>query len=68
MKPHQFSAREIREEGPSLPDEFIRRVLGNPKSGPKAVVQARSSAELLEADREAVRWEAEQERMRTGHA
>lgn len=27
MKPHEFSARDIREEGPSLPPEFLQRVL-----------------------------------------
>jgi len=53
MKPHQFSAAEIREEGPSLPDEFIRRVLGNPKTGPKAILQASYSAQALEQDRRA---------------
>lgn len=53
MKAHQFSSREIREEGPSLSPEFIAQVLGHPKSGPKAVVQASLNAIALEEDRKA---------------
>jgi hypothetical protein len=52
MKPYEFSARQLRDEGPSLSDDFIRQVLGNPKTGPKAVLQASYSARALESDRD----------------
>lgn len=35
----------------SLPDWYIRRVLGEPPAGPKAVIDAAYSAQLLEEDR-----------------
>lgn len=36
----------------SLPDSFIRRVLGDPKRGPHAVANARAAAVGVEQDRE----------------
>lgn len=44
---------DAQTEHVSLPDDFIRRVLGNPRSGPKAIVQASLSAQALEEDRRA---------------
>lgn len=35
----------------SLPDWYIRRVLGEPPAGPKAVIDAAYSSQLLEEDR-----------------
>lgn len=52
LTPLNHSAREIREEGPSLPDWYIRRICGNPKSGEHAQVNARQAAILVETDRE----------------
>lgn len=40
-----------QEEHVSLPDWFIRRALGDPKRGPVAEVNARTSAEVLEESR-----------------
>lgn len=48
-------ARELRQDGASLPDWFIRLVCGNPPSGPTAVLQASYSATALEGDREQTR-------------
>lgn len=56
MKPYQFSAHDIREEGPSLPDDFIRKVLNFPKVGVKAQHQARLGAIALEQDRNSDRY------------
>lgn len=53
LAPLNFRARELREEGASLPDWYIRLVCGNPRSGPEAVLQASYSAHDLEQDREA---------------
>jgi hypothetical protein len=55
LAPLKFRAREIREEGPSLPDWFIRQVCGNPPAGDWAKRQAAYSAKALEDDREASR-------------
>jgi hypothetical protein len=52
LAPFTHSAREIRQEGASLPDWYIRAVCGNPPSGPAALAQARYSAHDLEQDRE----------------
>jgi hypothetical protein len=49
------SAREIRHEGASLPDWYIRKVCGSPPTGPRAVAQAQYSAHALEQDRENTR-------------
>jgi hypothetical protein len=38
-------------DGPTLTDDFIRRVLGNPKAGPVAVVNAQATAQALEGER-----------------
>lgn len=43
---------EIRREGRSLPDWYIRAILGNPKSGDVAKANAAYTAQLLEAERE----------------
>lgn len=51
MKPHEFNSRDLREEGPSLPDDFIRKVLRFPQRGEHAKRNAAYSAQLLEADR-----------------
>lgn len=45
---HHFA----QEEHVSLPDWFIRRVLGDPKRGPVAVVNAQTAAAGVEQDRE----------------
>jgi hypothetical protein len=45
-------AREARQDGPSLPDWYIRRVCGDPPSGDWAIRQARYSALALEEERE----------------
>lgn len=48
-------AREIRQEGASLPDWYIRRLCGDPPSGPSAIRQASYSAKAVEDDREQTR-------------
>lgn len=48
---------DCREDGPSLPDDFIRKVLNFPKVGVHAVANARQGAMSLEEDREATRRE-----------
>lgn len=49
------SAHEIRQEGASLPDWYVRLVCGDPPSGPVAIRQASYSAQALEEEREAHR-------------
>lgn len=44
-------------DGPSLPDDYIRKVLRFPKVGIHAVANARQGAVSLEEDREATRRE-----------
>jgi hypothetical protein len=56
LAPLKFRAREIREEGPSLPDWFIRRVCGDPPQGPKAIREARYAAQLLEEGSRGEPW------------
>jgi hypothetical protein len=55
MRPLSHGAREIREEGASIPDWYIRHVLGHPKSGEHAQANARYAAILVETDRETYR-------------
>ena len=45
-------ARQLRQEGASLPDWYIRMVCGDPPAGPKAIAQASYSAHDLEQERE----------------
>jgi hypothetical protein len=52
LAPFTHSAREIRQEGASLPDWYVRLVCGNPPSGAAALAQASYSAHDLEQDRE----------------
>lgn len=52
MKAYQFSSRDICAEGPSLSPEFVSQILGHPKSGPVAVVNARAGAASLETERD----------------
>lgn len=52
LTPLNHSAREIRGQGASLPDWYIRAVLGHPKSGELAQANAQQAALLLETDRE----------------
>lgn len=55
LMPVASDRRDYRREGASLPDWFIRRVLGYPPSGEFAIRQAAYSAQALEEDREVTR-------------
>lgn len=46
-------SKDIRKGGRSLPDWYIRAVLGEPKAGEWEKQQASYSAQALEEDREA---------------
>lgn len=50
-----ITSHDFRGQERSLPDWYIREVLGQPKTGPEAVKQASYGAHDLEADREASR-------------
>lgn len=50
------SARRAEPEGPTLPPEYVARILNFPSAGARAQAQARYSAIALEQDRSAVRY------------
>lgn len=63
MKTLDLRALDMRLDGPSLSDEFIRQVLGHPKTGAVAIANAAQAAALLEADRDCLPTDIRTERL-----